>query len=1673
MEDDENTGQQDDFIGLSGAGRGAGTDLLTPEDLAPPTIPAAPIDPILERHLQDIGMGQPMVAPSSQSIKQLLHHVQVNGLDVAVDPFKMAKPIMGDFRNPDIPHQFIDRYAEHPLFNKLGFTPFRDNEKLYNQHSTTLDELSRAASQWLTPTVLGFKSMLGLPGDLSDPKVAREYAKAMAIGSSSKGGLGGFGTNLYLNSGYTIGILGELAMEEVIMAAGVAALATFEIPSLGTATLPMAALIARMGVRAGKGFSKIKDGFNAAKNLTKTLDNLQDMNKARMYFNKTARSMGRLINPLENTVDFFRHADKLKDLNGLQRTGHGFGAFYRDLRNAKAAYQEGALEAGMVQNNMERDFMTEFQSEHGRLPNREEAREIRETAYLAGKTTALWNSPVIFFSNKLTFDGLMRGRFVRMQSDVIKTGLGRKILFNPKKGLKEAYKKLPDNYFLSKWEYIKNPRLILQNFGKYNKANIAEGLQESAQETIAGASEDYYMDKYKGDALRGGYMKYMASNMVKQISPQGFETFMSGYLMGGFIAPVSNTVAAVTQGKAGFEGTLAGKVAQGVENKFMQVKYREDPAKYTEYKTRQEEIKAKREQTLNEDIDMLNELYEKSHEYFSPDLENMMEQKEYQIGMDIAQKNNDKKTYYDMKDSSLIKHITTAMKYDRLGDFVSNLENMRGFTPEELKSITEQSPEEFSETIDKTIRHAKNIESTWHMAQKKYANPFNPSKHIWGTPAYELEKKQQQGWEAAVNEMVFNGVSFTRALDRQKGILAKAKDIAGLKNTPYSEFNVLFGTREILEEISILKTELEGTEERKGLNDMEALTDDMRKLQEEKNEKLEKLEAFEKAITAVRLEVEGSDNESFSEGNYNSLKKAYIDYVTLIAGKHGDLINNDDLSESLDELIDYHVLGERASAANNAVNILLDPKAFIKLSDRITKVLTIVNKNRKAEIQKSLEEFRKLLDKNKMLNELFEAGMFFDVKDLIALEEEGIVPDTFYYHNAGESKSEVPKITVVKKGTPKGRDDYQIALGILRKYIDTLENIEITEEAYNPYSSIARPKDNNDTRTYEDLAKQFSFDPNAEKSTVKLKIVLEAIIKSDFATDREVALAEKMLEIADENEEVTFDKGANQPGYYSATEGVVIDARFNSNEYKQGRNGHPIEHVLLHEEVHRRTVDSLESDPEFKASVQALFNEAKAAFDKLEPSEKAFYVGRHDKWLYGLMNLEEFVAEAMSNDRFQQFLATVKSEKKTEHKSTWNKFVDLVLKQIESILKVGKKLNGTVLNATLELITAKIDQTYGEEVTAEVTVGKGLVHRTISVSELKSKHPELAKIILKLFRTANESLIKESTEGGEKKEALLEDIEKMSPDEIMDSVAFKSYLESPHRMSKQAAIIAYNKKITAEEPVVEPKPKPKPKPKKKGKKKKKTPSHINDEMKKELKKLGWSARLIKGMRPSEAQGYIDESITPEENKTRKEAKEEPDSTAVEAKRLRKNVEVLLNNVEDYEGWIAATNDIRGPILAGTTKKVRDAAGITAEAIDDMLKAKLDELGRLVEFKKIALEEVMVLNDKYESKVRVIKKDKNSITVEYVKGKPRATVIKKGDVKKRIKYKHSDVWNDPEFKIEDFPKPTEEEKEISKESVDTIADNSEGGQIKKAMDDAKGKSSKEHGDDLIGSVKKCD
>lgn len=1339
------------------------------------------ISPELENYLKANGMNIPGVKqdnvvtpyqPKASTIKDILFEKQLNGIQTNIDPFKAGKSIMGDFRNPDYGNQFYDRYREHSKYEVLGFSPFRDNESLYNQNSTWWNEMSRAAGEWATLAGLGFMDALSF-GSSSDTETAKTYEKAMAIGQSSKGGFGGFFTNLFLNSGYTVGIMGELAVEEILMALAEAGLTAAGVFSAGTATpgtIPLQAAIAgRMGYRFVSSMNKLKSAWKVGRNVGKFFTDINDVNKLRKVFTSTAQ----FLNPLENTVDFLKNADrfkdmsavrkgidgatdlaKIKDVNAFGKTYRTLGALYADVKNIRLAWGEGGLEGGMVTNQLEKQYLEEFRAKHGRMPNAEEQAYMKEMALKAGKTTGLINAPVIFLTNKLTFNGLVRGKFRGVVNPLVKGAKGT--YFKTAKG----FVAMPEKLLPKAATYIKNPKLLLSMGLKYSQANLAEGLQESMQEIIAGTTLDYYSDKFtEGNAERGGWYNYLANNLGKQFSPEGAEIFLSGFLMGGMIAPISSVVAHVTQGKKPGAFKTISDLAKETAAK------RQGPEAHKAYLSK----KQANEQALKEARELeladLNSFLADPHKYFSPELENLEIQNDLLKARDEANKRGDKKAFYDFTNESASRQIMTALRTGYYDMFLDKFKDMQNLSEEEIQEAYKMSKSDFDKIMNASIERAENIKSVWEKASTSLPNPFDYTQYPQGDMRNHMAI-QHLMWNKAIDHLVLQQATFKDQIERQNSILDNLLTRTGLEKTAYSDISILTNIKTITGEETQLKSEIDALEA------SETLTPESKAILKDRKKRYELLQVYGKNLEAYKT---GTDKDAA----YKPLLKSYKDYIEYVAKDNGDYVKNDGIVQSLQDIIDYNELVDDTTVTNDHINVLLSG-GFQDLFQRLNRLAELQYANKKAEIKNSLEKFKANKDKNQLLNALYDIGVFINPKELADLDKKGKVPDEFYFVNKdGEWAEEVSMTS----------DKYKEILAVLNKHIDKEligKQTEYGRKVVDPYRSKFRAKDENDKRTFKQLMEQ--FDPN-NLGKVPLKDVLKAIILSEYSNDREKMLAQNFLRIATDNEFVTFSDIEKQPFKHDAKDQSVIDARYAAYDYQEGADNNPLEHIILRGEILRRSLDSLEQNKQFKEDIGGLMIEATAALKSLDPNSiEAKMVVEEAK--EALKSPQSFIIMSMTNEAFQIFLNNVEAKVKVQpnkEKTAWQKFIDLIIGAISTMVKSD---NGTLLNAVLTLTTSQFAGEYvTPESVKETPLTKKPITKDTTIQELKDFHADIIPELIDLFKQANQNLI----DNGEA--PLLKNLENMSELEILNTFKFKQFLQSPHYTKKNKLIEKYNETL--------------------------------------------------------------------------------------------------------------------------------------------------------------------------------------------------------------------------------------------------------------------------------------
>ena len=909
---------------------------------------------------------------------------------------------------------FYKRYAAYgqEKFDKIGFSPIRDNEANFNARTTRWDDFSRMMTHSFVPLftsgfVSGPKSLARmLQGDFigTDLEDARQYEEAAAIGNSTKGGLMGFANNTLMNFGYTAGIISEAIVEE---GAGMLLAA----PTGGASLFFATANNLRKGI---KPLDLMSDGYTAVKS---TLNSIKNMDSARKFWtaareSKALNKVGNFLNPLENTfeaVSGFKKAFKAGDnITDLALTAKTAGAFYRDVRNVNMALAESRLEAGMVENKIyDRLYKEAYIKNDNQVPDNKTLADIDRQSKDGSLETMLTNTALIYFSNKITFNNITNPRgglrnFIKANTEDIASiaategeknfGKYAKVVFDNTSKTFVKQKNNIKNWALS-WKKDGVFKAAKSTVG-YFKANFTEGFQENLQEVIAQANERYYVDTFKSPALQtNAYSQavikqglkpetnYYTEALSDQFSGQGAETFASGFFMGTLAGPLNSAIPFLSTGY----------------NKIF------DKEGYAKWKETKNTIADNLVNTLNDGV-----------------FKGLLSDVHSNVGVqDIIAKIRSRASKKEGKDAeveSFIQAVKTMRKHGVTDLFKEQLETLKTATDKELADtlkIEEDQADKYRSRIDKSIARINIIEDRFKKAEKLFPMP----KEIAENP------RLNAAWQTSIHNMVFFNESFDDVMKRRVQIKEKYLTDPNLKKAGYTESSFLFDPDAIPNELSLISNEIKLEEETN--NDpkkLKVLNDKLTYLTNFKNahdkfdtffnrvdyadsfkdyltKQLKREPTAEEIASAMDTELGSIDNESISNKYVADLKDAHDEYLKAMSKSKGEIIFNEHVDEGFNKLIDYYKLGHERTRLAEYVNLLHNPEDFIDAVRR-NEAWMANQESKKVLAYEELitSEMGKVRD-NAFLNKLFDAGYLLNEDDTVNyLGKKNIPPSEIYDH---------------------------------------------------------------------------------------------------------------------------------------------------------------------------------------------------------------------------------------------------------------------------------------------------------------------------------------------------------------------------------------------------------------------------------------------------------------------------------------------------------------------------------------------------------------------------------------------------------------------------------------------------------------------------------------------------
>ena len=855
----------------------------------------------------------------------------------------------------------FERYhSTGSLYNKLGFSPYRDNESLYNDNMTFGDQFVRAAKQWDNLVTTGFMSGLrSWKTIFTDPlapdiESAREMERAMAIGSSNAGGLGGFVTNQFLNMGYTIGIGADFLAEELALAAvtGLSGGLASEV------TLP--AMFTKAGSLFGKakGIERVNQAENilsGAQNATR-LDGFRKateggVNGARSFWSsvqgaavKGAKSATGFFVPLENTIDALRATDYATDYAKVAKT---FGAFADDLLMLKGTVSEAKLEGGMSKLTVTKELIDEYVRQNGKDPEGEELTRIENIANEEAYRTAFWNLPAIALSNKFMY-ATMLAPLKKVLGKADSAKLVDDYIFNNK-----TFEAVGDG-FLSRSKAAAKSLAQPKFYGKfgmnYLKANLAEGVQENLQEAISKGASEHAMALFK-DPIRAGYEGYMPhfmKGLKEQFSAQGAETFAGGFLMGAFAQPI---MAAPSVGIS----------------KLIDVYKTQTNAEY-------KALKDLRELQKQETVNTLNEAYKDRLGILAPDIANAVRTGRLADDMFTAARNGHKRDALDAKDALQNHHLMTVMKNGKLDILIKGLADYKNLTKEEAVEafgkygVGAEDVDKAMAQIDGVIARSKTVQKNYEDAANQYPNPFNPAKFKRDTPDRIAAENAKAAWDEAVYNYVFAKATYD----------STAKRVADIADTFSAVSSKLAGTsaQSMMSLLDSEATTMEMNTLRKEISTLDESIPEQRKVKKDKQEQLAKLTNFYEAIASIKF---ARTDQEKTEGETKA-KEAFDEYVGYLAGKAGNIVFNQSLEQAYTLIKDSMLLKSDMGGLAKTINVLSTPDNFFDLHKRLNSAYDSIFGQQADILMGNQNDFWMIKDYNDLLNKI-KAETGLDVPD--------------------------------------------------------------------------------------------------------------------------------------------------------------------------------------------------------------------------------------------------------------------------------------------------------------------------------------------------------------------------------------------------------------------------------------------------------------------------------------------------------------------------------------------------------------------------------------------------------------------------------------------------------------------------------------------------------------------
>lgn len=1149
-----------------------------------------------------------------------------------------------------------DRYVTYgsKTFGKLGFDINRDNAEFYNNRTTNSQEIWRSTKGFFKLAGVGFQDTIAL-GSLQSKTASKDFADIMQDYSIDSRRKSSFWGNTLLSAGYTAGIIGAVAAEEIAIGALTGGLGL--IGSGGMVGRGLNSAFTKLGTSRA---ARLAGGGRTNLEMMQHLDDIQRAEEAYQAMNftqkafKGAKEFGKDIiknlNPVGNTATFLKDLEKMNDLNGFVKMANGAGALYRDARKFTMTHGESRLEADMNRDEYLEERTKELKDQNGGAPLSDEQMDLlRAEADKVHTQTYMGNFGLIYATNAIGFDNMFKS--MKFNNNWIRNiQAGKNTMRNIGKANAEF---VTENLGISLKRGFRNWTAKTFNPGNLVRTtlgNYAEGFQELQQDAISEAAQQFVRRTKVTKQNEGNYFQTIFNDLTDHVDfikndvnlkfiPKGEKegtTFWAGALMGFMASPVSVVV----------EGVQKATIGKGY--KYLS----------KDFRTGQEETNKKNQQIAR----ILNATFQtnldKAYDAVNKPL---FQQVEIQEKLQKAIEDGDLKTVQDLKDQAFTVQSKMLLDTNADGEFADHLETLANKASIKTlgeaigrTDLNESNVEKVRENLRSKALTLRKLRAVHDEINTNFVSPINPRLLAKGDPNYAEKYHKYQAAESLKKDLLFSHATILNNIERTKGIERKIEERVPMLELNSLEGKALLSSKDMDLTIESLNTEIKS----------------MREIGSSRPEEKARLEVLQKranALADLKVALDNSkksfnNNENNSLENFTNVKDAIVNYLGTFSV---NVKNNPSVVEDIiNDVYDYHVLDQDTAKLQEHINFLNDPEyANIELKNKEK-----LNKARIArlenQIKDSLDAFEERVEVSKLMQILTEKGLIFDMNELDDLTERGIMPSKIY--NA----------VTHKEATPSEEAEVH---RIIEAFYKKLTNKKIA----NDKSSLTRAgaqRTAKDKRTVKDIIKEYRLkvDENIDLSTPSGQSLIKRVLKSGNLRATDIEILEELL---DKGGVIKFVTNAEMPIVFN--DGVTtIDLRFAGSEFRNTKLSFEglFTAALLQDKVARK----ITSSPEFAGEVSQLMQQTKEAAVKE----------------YGVINDEffkdpvVFLVEAMNNRNLQKLMQSVTDDTNVDTKSVWFSLSALIKRLIKATLS-----NKTLIDRAVYL--TKVATTDGELIKAE------------------------------------------------------------------------------------------------------------------------------------------------------------------------------------------------------------------------------------------------------------------------------------------------------------------------------------------------------------------------------------